>query len=93
MNSSMIGNVYAARGGRPNANGPTKWWLVVTVVDRVVHLLGLNEAHEVCSSTSYGIHVLCGRELVAHVSKPITLGQPVEFDPVLLGQKIDWVEP
>lgn len=91
MSPTLLGNVYQAKGGRPGPKGATRYWLVVASHGNVVHMLGLNDEHEVVSSTSYGKHVLCGRELLAHVKMPVDLSKPIDFEPVMLGQKIDWV--
>lgn len=68
----MVGNVYPAKGGR----GGTVAWLVVSVTEKMAHVLGLNVEGEIVSTFSYGIHAFESRDIIGHCPdvRMMTLG-------------------
>lgn len=57
----QIGYVYRARGGYP-----TKFWVVVAIseTERTIHLLGVDELGNPCSTASYNRRAIVDRPLV-----------------------------
>lgn len=63
-----VGNVYKAKSTGPRGwRAGTRYWLVMCVSPTTVHMLGLDQGGRIVSTTSYGVHVLHERELVARV--------------------------
>lgn len=70
LSSLEVGNVYACKGGNK-----TKYWVVIGLDAKAVHLIGINGDGVITSTASYGRHVFeghgnifKGRELLGHVS-------------------------
>jgi hypothetical protein len=57
-----VGDVYPAQGGKPTAI-----WVVVGITANVAHMLGIDKHGAVCSTTSYGVHVLESRVRIGRV--------------------------
>ena len=47
-----IGNVYKCKGG-----GKTSYWIVISMDEKAVQLIGINRDGVISSATSYGRHV------------------------------------
>lgn len=62
-----VGNVYPCKGG-----GKTHYWIVISISDRTVNLLGINSDGVITSTANYGLHVFegsvgfPGRDLLGH---------------------------
>lgn len=63
LEQPAIGDVYRAKGGR----GETKFFVVVAIVGRVAHALGLNREGDIVSTTSYGCEVFAARDVVGRI--------------------------
>lgn len=51
-----VGNVYPCHGGKK-----TRYWIVIGLSERAVHMVGINDAGDITSTANYGAHVFNGR--------------------------------
>lgn len=57
--------IFNAKGTGPRGRrAGTRYWLILTVNEDVVHMAGLNKDGEIVSTTSYGIHTMHDRTLM-----------------------------
>lgn len=73
----QVGDVLPARGGR----GETAVWLVAAIRERTAHVLGLNEAGEIVSTATYGLHALEVRDVIARCKALPDFMASMEVDP------------
>lgn len=57
-----VGNVYGSR-----CRTKTHAWLIVAIIGRTAHALGLNEEGEISSTASYGVHAFERRNIIGKV--------------------------
>lgn len=76
MDSPAVGDVYRAKGGR----GPTKFFVIVSMVGNMAHALGLDSNGDIVSTTSYGISVFAERNLVGRVRGLEELSLDIEWE-------------
>lgn len=72
-----VGDVYRANGGR----GDCKFWVVVALSSsaKMAHCIGINRDGEICTSTSYGIHVFEQRMLVGRCEDIVTFQPSIDW--------------
>ena len=70
-----VGDVYKANGGR----GTTAFWIVIAIVGRSSHCIGIDKEGETVSTTSYGTHVFESRELIGRCDSVEDLNLPIEW--------------
>lgn len=63
LDGLSVGDVYRAKGGR----GGTKFFVIAAIVGNMAHALGIDADGNIVSTTSYGIDVFAGRDIVARV--------------------------
>lgn len=76
LDSPSVGDVYRAKGGR----GETKFFVIVAIVGKSAHALGLNADGDVVSTTSYGTHVFASRDIVGRVNGLAEMRLEIEWD-------------
>lgn len=63
-----VGDVFRAYSTGPKGRREgTRYWVVLAVTARSVHLLGLNAQGEAVSTSTYGLHVMQHRRRLARI--------------------------
>lgn len=74
MGVVAVGNVYPAQGNRP-----TVAWVVVSVRNGRITLLGIDAEGEVCSGQTYAEHTMQDRPLIGRCAGVETMALDIEW--------------